>query len=160
MKTIIIYSSKHGFTARIAEKIYNEISGEKRLIKFGSDIMPDIENFDNILLAGSIRIGTLNKKFKKFIDTNTALFAKKRLFLLYAAGNKEQENIEMMFNETLFKTAKGIYWLGSEMIIKKLDFIERLLLSMMKKMKNYTNENTQAITDIIKLVNETQDVGN
>jgi menaquinone-dependent protoporphyrinogen IX oxidase len=62
MKTAIIYTSKHGTTAKIAQMIAERLTGNQvSIIDLKKDKRPDINSFDEIMLGASVYAGTPSK---------------------------------------------------------------------------------------------------
>ena len=72
MKVLIVYSTKWGVSRRCAEML------GKKLESFANVLVCDVKDeppapvgFDVAVIGGSIRMGTLNKKLKKYIKQKT-----------------------------------------------------------------------------------------
>ncbi|MCW9699865.1 MULTISPECIES: menaquinone-dependent protoporphyrinogen IX dehydrogenase [unclassified Avibacterium] len=75
MKTLILYSSCDGQTQKIAQFMAEKLIAEVRSI---SDNVPDLAEFDRIIIGASIRYGHFNKLLYQFIEKNTALLNRKQ----------------------------------------------------------------------------------
>jgi menaquinone-dependent protoporphyrinogen oxidase len=58
MKTVIIYTSKHGTTAKVAQMIVGRLTGNQvSIIDLKKEKYPDIHLFEGIILGTSIYVG-------------------------------------------------------------------------------------------------------
>lgn len=131
MKTLIIYSSKHGSTEKVAALIAEKLEeNEVSLInlKFQSKI--DIQLFDRIIIGGSIHMGQIQKAIKDFINNQLQELLQKQLGLFICCMNEEkaEEEFQLAFPEELRKhaLAKGI--MGGELIFEKMNFLDKFIV--------------------------------
>lgn len=83
MSTLIIYASKYGYTEKCSKKLAEEISDEVDLVNIKVDKQPKIENYDKVIIGGSIYMGKIQKKINSFcIDNLEVLKGKKLDYLL------------------------------------------------------------------------------
>lgn len=152
MKTLVVYATRYGFTGKIANDIYTNIKGEKRLVKFGIDVMPDLDNFDSILVGCAVYAGKINSKLFKFMEKNRQLLASKKVILFYAAAEKITDPLKI-FPSGIGEYTVGIYRIGFEITMKKLGFFIGTIFRIMGRSKDYTEKDEGNITKIIQQVN-------
>jgi menaquinone-dependent protoporphyrinogen oxidase len=71
-KTLIIYATRNGTTARAAGILAERLAGEVELAEIGKSAEPDIASFDTVLVGGSIRAGRLHKDVRKLCEKHAA----------------------------------------------------------------------------------------
>jgi menaquinone-dependent protoporphyrinogen oxidase len=72
MKTAIIYTSKHGTTAKVVQMIAGRLSGHQvSLIDLKKDPHPDLNSFDGIILGTSIYASASSKRMQPLCDKKT-----------------------------------------------------------------------------------------
>ncbi len=61
MKTLIVFSTKYGCTEKCVDILKSQIQGEVH-ISLVKDIRVDLNNFDNIIVGGSVYMGKIQKE--------------------------------------------------------------------------------------------------
>jgi len=91
MKTLIIYSSQTGNTKKLAEAVYESVSGEKEI--FPIDDAPDPDEYDLVGVGFWLQAGKPDPKTAKYLPR---IGSGKRLFLFAthgaAAGSEHANN--------------------------------------------------------------------
>ncbi|MDF2632469.1 MAG: hypothetical protein K0Q85_1065, partial [Caproiciproducens sp.] len=86
MKILIAYAGKTGTTEkcakRLCEKLTNATTVDLNLQT------PDIGQFDTVIVGGSIRMGQLHKKAKKFIEQNAVGLQTKKAAYFLCCGSE------------------------------------------------------------------------
>ena len=67
MKTAVVYTSKIGNTAKVAQRIASEIGAD--LFKLGKDEF-DIASYDRLILGSGVYAGKISKAMSNFIQGN------------------------------------------------------------------------------------------
>jgi len=57
MRTIIVFAAKHGTTAACANLLAKQLDGEVVLCHLGKQRVPQLDDFDQIIIGGSVYIG-------------------------------------------------------------------------------------------------------
>ena len=78
MKTMIIYSTTYEYTKECAETLKEYLWGEVIVVNAMSDVIPQLDEIDNVLIGGSIYMGQIQKNMKEFCTSNVALLKDKR----------------------------------------------------------------------------------
>lgn len=63
MKNLIVYATKHGTAKKCAEMLKTRLNGETVLANV-KETPPDLEDFDTVVLGGSIYIGKMQKNYQ------------------------------------------------------------------------------------------------
>jgi len=129
-KILIVYASRHGTTEK-AVAIIRESLGQAEVCDLKKGKCPALENFDRIIIGGSIHAGRIQKEIKHFCRKNMPILLKKEIALFICCmydGQKAEEQFNQAFPEGLRKAArvKGIF--GGELLFEKMNFLERTII--------------------------------
>jgi len=135
MKTIIIYSSTYEYTKECAERLKEYLLGEVIVVKATMDVIPQLDEFDNVLIGGSIYMGQIQKNMKEFCASNVALLKDKRvgLFLCCGLPEKFEQAMKDAFPEELLKKAIAKECFGGELRTEKMNLVHKIIATFMKK---------------------------
>ena len=139
MKTLIIFSSKKGATADVAELIKG---------KFDNAVVWDIKNtdkprldeFDTIIIGSSVYVGKIHKDVKAFVSKNSEILRQKKLGL-FLCGLLPKEAYKVFENgfAPVLQYAKAKVFAGGVYDPKKSGFASRLVMKAVAKLSEYTN---------------------
>lgn len=130
MNFLIIYMSHHGTTEKVARQLKEKL-GEKKttVINLAKEVVPDLVQFDTIIIGGSIHMGQIQKQVRKFCNENKDILLKKRLGLFLCFMNKEQgrDEFETAFPKELreHSSANGLF--GGDLLFDKMNFAEKFI---------------------------------
>ncbi|HAN18146.1 MAG: hypothetical protein A2X13_04235 [Bacteroidetes bacterium GWC2_33_15] len=158
MDTAIIYATKHGCTEKCSQTLANELPANTQLFNLETSDIINIDNYEVIILGGSIHAGMVNKTLKKYIEKNLALLSDKKIGLFLCCMEENDKAIEQFNNAFPEKlrnraTAKGFF--GGEFNFEKMNFIEKAIIKKIAHIEdsmskiNYQNIKTFA-TEMIK----------
>lgn len=135
MKTVIIYGSTYGYAKDCVKKLSEQINGEIFLVNVSTDIIPKVDEFDNVIIGGSIYMGKIQKKVKAFCDLNIDLLKNKRVGLFLCCGLPEnfELNMKNSFGEELLSRSIGKECFGGELRTDKMNFAHKLITKLMEK---------------------------
>jgi menaquinone-dependent protoporphyrinogen oxidase len=135
MKTLIIYATTYGFTGECVEELKGELKGEVTAVNVMTETVPDLKEYDNIIMGGSIYMGQIHKNLKDYCTVNSQLLSKKTVALFLCCGLAENFDVTLAtaFPEDLIKVAIAKECFGGELRIKKMKFIHKMITGMMKK---------------------------
>jgi len=157
MKTAILYATKHGCTEKCARELVNYLQSDTQIIKVDEIQDTNLDEFDQFILGGSIHAGALNRGFKKIIKEPLAPWTKK-IIGLYVCCMHLGEQAEKQFNEAFPKAlrkqaiAKGLF--GGELLLEKMNFIERKIIKKIAKIdKSVSNINEDEIRKFANRIN-------
>ncbi len=131
MKTLIIYASQHGCAQKCAEQIQKEIDGSFEVVNFKKSDRMNLAEFDTVIIGGSIHAGKIQKKVRKFCQTNLAKLKKKNLGLFICCmeeGEKAEQQFRDAFPEELIHSAKATGIFGGEFNFEKMNFFEKTIV--------------------------------
>lgn len=134
MKILILYLSKHGTVEEVVTMMKN-ISGEQiDLKKLDSHISGSvIENYDALIVGGSIHMGKAQKKLIRFCKHYSHFFKEKKsgVFLCSLTDRKDaQHYITETFPPEVINEAHAIGLFGGAVKFEKMNTLEK---SIMKK---------------------------
>lgn len=147
MNILIAYAGKTGTTQRCAKMLEQGLKNVT-VINLVEET-PDISKYDLIIIGGSIRIGILHSKAKKFIkDNKEKLLNKKTAYYIccgFSDGYKKyfETNIdkELLDKSIIYDT------FGGEMDVNKQKGIEKFIVKMVNKTEQGKKE--------VKILSET-----
>jgi menaquinone-dependent protoporphyrinogen oxidase len=131
MKTAVIYATNHGTTEKVAQMIREQLGEDNAdLINLKNNPMPDLSDYDQVFLGGSIHAGNIQNRVKKFYQQNMVDLLGKPLALFLCGMNKQQfqEEFDGAFPEVLRKHAISKKMVGGEFLFDKMNFIEKALV--------------------------------
>lgn len=142
MKTLIVYGSEYGYTKDSVLSLGNRISGEVMMVNPDYEKVPDIMEFDNIIIGGSIYMGQIQKKIKEFCINNISLLKSKKLafFISCAFPDNFETNLKNSFPEELLDLAVIKVCIGGELRMDKMKFMHKTITKMMKKAQEKENK--------------------
>lgn len=151
MKNLIVYMSTHGTTEKVAVEICNRIGKKDTLlVNLDKEKVPNLSDFDLIIIGGSIHAGNIQSKIKKFYSENMNELINKKvaLFICYMEKNKGQEEFDLAFPEQLRNHSIANGLLGGEFLFDKMNFIERFAVKKIAKVRESKYEiNYEAIEE-------------
>lgn len=131
MKSIIIYSTKYGSVKKAAEMLASKMGSEVDLINVMEEKVPSLNEYENVIIGGSIYIGKIQKKLSNYINKNLSVLSTRRVGLFICGGQPEPDRtkqLENVFPSGLYNHAVVKDVFGYEYRIDKLNFLDKLML--------------------------------
>ena len=155
MKNLIVYATKHGTVKKCAEMLKVKLNDETVLANVKEEV-PDLDNFDNVILGGSIYIGKIQKKLYNYAKDNLSQLSKKKVAVFICSGEDNPEYITTSFPEELLNHAVSKQLFGGELILENLNFFTRFLMRRIMKIKNgYSRIKKSNISELADNINKT-----
>lgn len=135
MKTIILYSSKYGSTEDCAKALKSKLEGESELVNLKNARRTDFQQYDWVIIGGSIYAGKIQKEVKKFCEGNIESLLTKNIAVFMCCITAEQVNDFFIRNfpaELLAHAAQTVNF-GGELRQEKMGFLFRKLTVMIEK---------------------------
>ncbi|MFV3010682.1 flavodoxin domain-containing protein [Clostridium botulinum] len=157
MKTLIVYGTKHGTTEKCSKLLKDKLSGEVVIINIKKENMPDITEFNNIIIGGSIYMGQIQKEVKNFCIENINALKEKRVGLFICGLNEKDVEAQLnnAFPKELLTNAVGKECLGGECILKNMNFFERFIMKKVSKIDKDTSKiSEENINKFTQLIND------
>jgi len=152
MKTLIAYATNQGTTERVAHKIAEGLDGEITLKNLKKDKNPDINEYERVIIGGSIHAGGIQKEVKEYAAKNlSSLLTKKTgLFICCMEEENPEKYLEQFFPSELLDSALATVCPGGEFLFEKMNFIERAIIKKMAKTdQNVSKINSEKIKEFI-----------
>ncbi len=118
---------------RLLKKLAEELKGDSVIINLEdkSASKTRIEDFDRIIIGGSIYIGKIQKSVRKFCESNQEKLLKVDklgLFICCGSEEKDMEQLVNSFPDKLIEKAQVKGYFGYEYDLKKVGLIQRTML--------------------------------
>lgn len=147
MKTLVVYATKYGCTEKCATALSEKLEGKVDLCKL-KGVVPDLSQYDKVIIGGSVYIGGIRKEIKEFCAKNLNALKGKKLGL-FICGMQSKEVIETELNSSfpqeLSEKAVAKEYFGGEFIFKQMNFLDKLIVKKVSKIdkdtSNIKNEN-------------------
>ncbi|MDR1746316.1 MAG: flavodoxin domain-containing protein [Tannerella sp.] len=162
MRTAIIYASKHGTTAKVAQKIAERFPTTESVAVYNlkTDKQIDIQSFDTVVLGTAVYAGKPLPAMQNFCERQSGALLNKHLGLFVCGmeqdANKQQQETTNAFPHVLREKALAAQFLGGEFLFDRMNFLERLIIKKIAK----TDQNVSAIkeTDIEEFVKKFKEI--
>lgn len=131
MNTLIVYASNHGTTAKVTERISRLIGYNRcKTVNIREMTPPRLDQFDSVIIGGSIHYGKIQKVIRKYCETNQEELLTKKLglFICYMEKAQEMEEYLNSFPASLIQHAHAEGFFGGECKFEKMNFIERFIV--------------------------------
>jgi menaquinone-dependent protoporphyrinogen oxidase len=132
MKILIVYATKHGTTGKAVDLLSQELEKhDVHPININKSNPPAVENFDVVIVGGSIHAGRIQGKIKKYLATNQNALLKKKLGLFICCMEKDhkaRDEFETVYPEELKKHAIAHGCFGGEFLMDKMNFLQRAII--------------------------------
>ncbi|MFV0397729.1 MAG: flavodoxin domain-containing protein [Bacteroidales bacterium] len=159
MKTVIIFSSKHGTTAKVAQMISDKIkeNNDITLIHLDGKNGISLENYEKIILGTSVYAGKPSKKMCRFCEKNRSVLENKLIGLfvcgMYHKPDVMEEELKNAFPSYLHRVAKTAAFLGGEFRLEKMNFLERLIVKKVAKVTTSISKiDTEAVDKFSRIM--------
>ena len=156
-KTLIVFSSKRGTTRCSAQMLADRITGGADLYNLGTDAPVDLGLYDAIVVGGSVYMGKVSKKLRRFIDANEAALLKANVLALFLCGMEEGEGMEKQleqnYSQGLRDKAIATSCFGGEFLFSQMGGFTRALMRLAMSREDVHQINEQAIAAMAEAVN-------
>ena len=139
MKTLILYATKHGAAAEIAQRIAEDIDGA--VIQNIKKEAPSLADFECIIIGSSVYAGSIRKEAKEFLIKNkNALLEKKLGLFISGIGQKgEKKYFNDNFPQEILYKAEAAVFLGGIFNPKEAGAFERFIIRLITGNSGYIN---------------------
>jgi menaquinone-dependent protoporphyrinogen oxidase len=134
--TLVAYATKYGCAEKCARMLQDRLEGAV-LVDLGKDRSVKLEDYDCIVIGGSIYAGRIHPKVASFCDRNLDVLLEKKLglFICCAQLAKIEEQKSAAFDGRLLEHAVAAEHLGYEYNLEKMDFLARTIIRLVAKTK-------------------------
>lgn len=142
MKTLLAYGSKYGATQNSIASLSKFLEGEVDIINLKEQI-PDLKQYEKIILATPVYAGDVPKYIKNFVSTHYKSLLQKNIGICFCCMT-ERENLLLgyalnNFPKELVNHIHTIKCIGGMFQYKKMTYMEKTMLKFMTKNKAYKN---------------------
>jgi menaquinone-dependent protoporphyrinogen oxidase len=153
MKGIIIYATKYGCTEKAVKLLQSKISEEIKIVNVEKEKAPDLSLYDTVILGGPIYVGKMHSVLSNYMQQNREVLKRKRLALFICAGEEDpaimEKQLASAFPKELYKHAIIREVFGGELHLDKMSFITKLILRVVKGIKEDYSRLSEAKIDIL-----------
>lgn len=135
MKVLIVYATKGGASKEAAEMLAQRIGSRADVSLFNiEDNPPSPNDFDVAVVGGSIRMGKLNKKLKKYIKNNLDKLSSMPCSVFICCGlSKDFDDYRIMQLPKKLTCSLGVQHFGGELKPDKLKGLDRVFVKLMRE---------------------------
>lgn len=157
MKTLIVYATKHGCTEACADRLSKKLSGNVDLCNLKEGKLPDLSQYDKIIIGGPVYIGKISKEVNEFCAGNLEVLKNKKvgLFICGMSEDTAMDEIKASFPAELLEGAAAREYFGGEFIFSRMNFFERVIVRKIAKVdKDVSKILVQNIDNFAKAMDE------
>ena len=135
MKVLIIYASKNGVAKKAAKKLSDELQATNEISLFDiNDNPPPPNEFDVVVLGGSIRMTKLNKKLKKYLKEHLTVISQKHSAFFICCGIiRDFDDYKTTELPTKIKFSMGVECFGGELKPDKVRGFDKFFTKIMRQ---------------------------
>jgi len=130
MKTLIVYTSKHGSTRKIASYMAKAFQADH--VNLLEDSIINLENYDRIIVGGSIYYRSIHPLITEFMESNMDILLSKTIGLFLVCLLSEEsaaEQFNLNFNELLLNHSSADGFFGGVLEAERLSPLEKVITS-------------------------------
>jgi len=150
MKTIIIYTSSNGCTERAVTELSQKLSGEVEKIDLMHHHSPSLNEYDRIIIGGSIHSEKIQQRINYFCLTHMHIFRTKEIGLFICCSHEPEvarEAIENAFPEELHQMAKTEAIFRGKFNLDEMNFVKRILVKKVARVREHASSLDSEIID-------------
>ena len=136
MKTLILLSSKYGTTEKCGSLLREKLKGEVELVNIKKGNIPELDQFDRVIIGSSVYVGKISKNISEFLLANLNTLKTKEIALFIccmAEGEEGEKEINSVYPEELLAVAIAKGCFGGEFVFSKMNFFEKLIIKKISK---------------------------
>ncbi len=150
MKTIIIYTSSNNCTEKAVQELSQRLSGEIETIDLRHHHSPPLNEFDRIIIGGSIHSGRIQQRINSFCLTHMHILRTKEIGLFICCSHESeaaQEEINSAFPEELHQMAKTEAIFRGKVNLEDMSFVKRILVKKVARVRESVSELDESTID-------------
>ncbi|KOA20430.1 protoporphyrinogen IX dehydrogenase [Clostridium homopropionicum DSM 5847] len=135
MRNLILYATKHGCTKKCAAILSQKLDGEVDLFDLKEIKGVNYDQYDKVIIGGSIYAGRIQKEVSRFCIENIDKLKEKKLGLFICCMNEsiKETQINTSFPEELLNSAVVKDSFGGEFNFDHMNFMEKTIVKMISK---------------------------
>jgi menaquinone-dependent protoporphyrinogen oxidase len=154
MKTMILFTTKHGSAADCAEILASHLNGDVSVIDLGTQTDVALDDADTVILGSSVYAGKIQPAMTLFMEKHASNLLKKRLGLWVNCSQKGDEGraqFNRVYPQQLREHATATGFFGDAVHWETMNFIEKLAMRIIAKTKgSYEHYDREAIAQFAK----------
>lgn len=126
----------HGTTQRVVDRLAEGLGrADTAVVNLENDVIPDLTTFDTVIVGGSIHVGQIQPKVKRFCEQQKELLLSKNLGLFLCFMNKElaHQEFKNAYPKELRDHAMAHGLFGGELLMEKMNFVEKFIVKKVAK---------------------------
>lgn len=150
MKTIIIYTSLNGCTEKAALELSQKLSGEVEIIDLMHHFSPSLDEFDRIIIGGSIHSGKIQQRINYFCLSHMHIFRNKEIGLFICCSQDPaiaRDAIQNAFPEELHQMAKTEAIFSGKFNLDEMNLVKRILVKRVPRIREKASSLDPEIID-------------
>ena len=150
MKTIIIYTSSNGCTERAVRELSQKLSGEVDTIDLMHHHSPPLDEYDRIIIGGSIHSEKIQQRINYFCLTHMHVFRTKEIGLFICCSHEPEiarGAIENAFPEELHQMAKTEAIFSGKINLDEMNIVKRILVKRVALVREHVSNLDSEIID-------------
>jgi len=132
MKTLIVYGTNYGTTETVAKSIKDKISDQVEMVNIKKASVPNLSEFDKIVIGSGVKIGMIKKELKSWMNKNCDEIISKKVFLFLCASSTKDEEIEKIWSanypKKILNSAIKKSSVGGVLDLNKMGFFDKLII--------------------------------
>jgi menaquinone-dependent protoporphyrinogen oxidase len=156
MKTLVVYTSKNGYTLECAKKIGEGLreNGHEADLKDAKKEArkADLSQYDSVIIGGGIHAGQLPGAVRRYCAANEAALRTKRLGLFICGTDVEHQEKQFSDNypQSLLDVAVAKGWFGGRIVFAEQSAPMRFMLKkILKGAEDVHEERIEAVGDFL-----------
>ena len=135
MKVLIVYAPKGGTSKEAATMLAERLKTRAEVSLFDiNDAPPAPNSFDVAVIGGSIRMGKLNKKLKKYIRTGIDTLSSMPTAVFICCGLlKDFEDYKIMQLPKRLECSLGVHCFGGHLKPDRVKGIDKIFVKIMRE---------------------------
>lgn len=132
MKTLIIYTTSNSCTQKAVAELSQKLSGQVQSIDLKHSQTPSLDEFDRIIIGGSIQSSQVRQRINYFCLTHMHILRKKEIGLFICSSEKAEiarVKIENTFPEELHQLAKTEAIFSGVFNLEEMNLVKRVLVT-------------------------------
>jgi menaquinone-dependent protoporphyrinogen oxidase len=157
MKTLIAYSTTLGCTEQCASKLKDDIGEGVEMIRISRRRRFNLQQYDTIIVGGSIHEGMIQRSVHKFCESNLAVLMQKQVGLFVCCMDQdanEKELISQAFPDQLIDHALASGFFGGELNIKKMNLLQKIMTRKAARLKKEPDIDFESILEFARTIHE------
>lgn len=159
MNILLVYNTRHGCAEKAALEISRLLGEHVEMVNLRQGHnFPEIDNYDTVIIGGSIHMGKVQKKVRKFMQKYRAQLFNKRLGLYLChmyEGDMAEKQLNNAFPEELRNHAVVTGLFGGEFDFEKMNFLERKIIQKVAKVDASVSKfNNDAIERFVQKIKQ------